>query len=78
MNSRKKEIQKCNEKIMELSKQSHILSGVVAKGYLDSAIFIEKQTALQIEPGVMQKRGKPCRMAADLKMKSITPMGFRM
>lgn len=53
-----KEIQKCNEKIMELSKQSHILSGVVAKGYLDSAIFIEKQTALQVELDAMRRKRK--------------------
>ncbi|KJJ68608.1 recombinase family protein [Clostridium sp. FS41] len=53
-----KEIRECNEKIMELSKQSHILSGVVAKGYLDSAIFIEKQTALQIELDAMRKKRK--------------------
>lgn len=53
-----KDIRECNEKIMELSKQSHILSGVVAKGYLDSAIFIEKQTALQIELDAMRKKRK--------------------
>ncbi|WP_313560040.1 recombinase family protein [Ruminiclostridium cellobioparum] len=53
-----KEIQECNEKIMELSKQSHILSGVVAKGYLDSAIFIEKQTALQVELDAMRRKRK--------------------
>lgn len=53
-----KEIQEYNEKIMELSKQSHILSGVVAKGYLDSAIFIEKQTVLQVELDVMRKKRK--------------------
>lgn len=53
-----KEIRECNEKIMELSKQSHILSGVVAKGYLNSAIFIEKQTALQIELDAMRKKRK--------------------
>lgn len=34
-----KDIKECSEKIMELSKQSHILSGVAAKGYLDSAIL---------------------------------------
>lgn len=43
------EIKECNEKIMELNKQSHILSKVVAKGYLDSAIFIEKQNTLAVE-----------------------------
>ncbi len=53
-----KDIRECNEKIMELSKQSHILSGVAAKGYLDSAIFIEKQTALQIELDAMRKKRK--------------------
>ena len=53
-----KDIRECNEKIMELSKQSHILSGVAAKGYLDPAIFIEKQTALQIELDAMRKKRK--------------------
>ena len=53
-----KEIRECNEKIMELSKQSHILSGIAAKGYFDSAIFIEKQTALQIELDAMRKKRK--------------------
>lgn len=52
------DIRECNEKIIELSKQSHILSGVVAKGYIDSAIFIEKQTALQVETDAMRKRRK--------------------
>lgn len=64
-----KDIRECNEKIMELSKQSHILSGVAAKGYLDPAIFIEKQTALQIELDSMRKKGKACLMTADLKRK---------
>ncbi|KAF5054341.1 hypothetical protein DSECCO2_389130 [anaerobic digester metagenome] len=53
-----REIRECNEKIIELSKQSHILSGVVAKGYIDSAIFIEKQTALQVETDAIRKRRK--------------------
>lgn len=53
-----REIRECNEKIIELSKQSHILSGVAAKGYIDSAIFIEKQTALQVETDAMRKRRK--------------------
>lgn len=43
------EIKECNDKIMELNKQSHILSKVVAKGYMDSAIFIEKQNTLAVE-----------------------------
>jgi site-specific DNA recombinase len=55
---KEREIIECNEKIIELSKQSHILSGVVAKGYIDSAIFIEKHTALQIELDAMRKKRK--------------------
>lgn len=43
------EIKECNEKIMELNKQSHILSQVAAKGYIDSSIFIERQNALAVE-----------------------------
>lgn len=50
-----KEIREHNEKIIELSKQSHILSGVAAKGYLDPAIFIEKQTVLQVEMDALRK-----------------------
>lgn len=38
-----------NNKIMELTEQSHILSRVVQKGYMDSALFIQKQNALNIE-----------------------------
>lgn len=38
-----------NNKITELTEQSHILSRVVQKGYIDSAIFMEKQTALNIQ-----------------------------
>lgn len=43
------QIEKSNNKIMELTEQSHILSRIVQKGYMDSAIFIEKQNALNIE-----------------------------
>lgn len=34
---------------MELTEQSHILSRVVQKGYMDSALFVQKQNALNIE-----------------------------
>lgn len=43
------DIENLNHKIMELSEQSHILSRVVQKGYMDSALFIQKQNALNIE-----------------------------
>ncbi|WP_312048118.1 recombinase family protein [Anaerotignum sp.] len=43
-------------KITELTEQSHILSRVVRKGYIDSAIFIEKQNALNIEIEEYKKR----------------------
>ena len=36
------EISECNNRIMELTEQSHILSRVVQKGYMDSALFYEK------------------------------------
>jgi hypothetical protein len=44
-----KEIKELNNKIMELTEQSQILSRVVSKGYIDSAIFIERQNALTVE-----------------------------
>ena len=43
------EIKELNNKIMELTEQSQILSRVVSKGYIDSAIFIERQNALNVE-----------------------------
>lgn len=43
------QILELNNKITELTEQSHILSRVVLKGYIDSAIFIEKQNALNVE-----------------------------
>ncbi len=43
------EIHNLNNKITELMEQSHILSRVVLKGYMDSAIFMEKQNALNIQ-----------------------------
>lgn len=47
--SQEDDIENLNHKIMELSEQSHILSRVVQKGYMDSALFIQKQNALNIE-----------------------------
>jgi hypothetical protein len=43
------DIENLNHKIMELTEQSHILSRVVQKGYMDSALFIQKQNELNIE-----------------------------
>ena len=34
---------------MELTEQSHILSRLVQKGYMDSDLFIQKQNALNVE-----------------------------
>lgn len=50
------QIRECNNKIMELTKQSHILSRVVSKGYIDSAVFIERQTTLQLELEAVKKQ----------------------
>lgn len=45
-----------NNKIMELSKQSHILSRAVSKGYLDSAVFIERNNLLTLELEAVKKK----------------------
>jgi len=50
------EVKDLNNKIMELTEQSHILSRVVSKGYIDSAIFIERQNALTVEIETAKKR----------------------
>ncbi len=44
-----KDKEQLNNIIMELTEQSHILSRVLQKGYMDSALFIEKQNRLNIE-----------------------------
>lgn len=45
-----------NNKITELIEQSHILVRVVQKGYIDSAIFMEKQNVLNIQIEEYKKR----------------------
>lgn len=50
------EIENLNNRIMELTEQSHILSQVVQKGYLDSAVFIQKQNALNVEIEEIKKK----------------------
>lgn len=51
-----KEIEELNNKIMELTEQGQILNRVVSKGYIDPAIFIERQNALTIEVEETKKR----------------------
>jgi hypothetical protein len=50
------EIKELNNRIMELTEQSQILSRVVSKGYIESAIFIERQNALTVELKEIKKR----------------------
>lgn len=50
------EIGECSNKIMELTEQGHILSRLVSKGYIDPAVFIERQNALTIELAAVKKK----------------------
>src|SRR5699024_8766547 len=50
------EIEELNKRIMELTEQGHVLSRVVSKGYIDPAIFIERQNALNIEIAATKKK----------------------
>lgn len=50
------EIEECNQKIMELTEQGHILSRLIAKGYMDPAVFIERQNALKLELEATKKK----------------------
>ncbi len=50
------EIGECSNKIMELSEQGHILSRLVSKGYIDPAVFIERQNALTLELAAAKKK----------------------
>ncbi|HHX62656.1 MAG TPA: recombinase family protein [Epulopiscium sp.] len=50
------ELKALNNKIMELTEQGHILSRVVSKGYIDPAIFIERQNALTTEIEMTRKK----------------------
>jgi len=42
-------IKECNNRINELTQQSHVLSRLRSKGYLDSALFIEKSNLISQE-----------------------------
>lgn len=50
------EIENINNRIMELMEQSHILRCVVQKGYMDSAVFIQQQNALNVEIEELKKK----------------------
>ncbi|MBU5310467.1 recombinase family protein [Tissierella carlieri] len=50
------EIVECNNKIMELTEQDHILSRLLSKGYIDPAVFIERQNALILELTATKKK----------------------
>lgn len=50
------ELEELNNKIMELTEQGHVLSRVATKGYIDPAIFIERQNALNIEISATKKK----------------------
>lgn len=50
------EIKNIESRIMELTEQGHILSRVATKGYIDPAIFIEKQNVLNMEMDELKKR----------------------
>ena len=46
----------CNDKIMELMEQGHILSRLISKGYIDPAVYIERQNTLTLELGAVKKK----------------------
>lgn len=50
------DIGECSNRIMELTEQGHILSRLVSKGYIDHAVFIERQNALTIELAAAKKK----------------------
>jgi hypothetical protein len=50
------EIGDCSNRIMELTEQGHILSRLVSKGYIDPAVFIERQNTLTIELAAIKKK----------------------
>jgi len=50
------EIGECSNRIMELTEQGHILSRLVSKGYIDPAVFIERQNTLTIELAAVKKK----------------------
>lgn len=53
------EIEDCNTRIMELTEQGLILSRLIAKGYMDPAIYIERQNTLKLElTAAKQKRNQ--------------------
>ncbi len=51
-----REIGECSNRIMELTEQGHIFSRLVSKGYIDPAVFIERQNTLTIELAAVKKK----------------------
>lgn len=51
-----KEICEYNNRIMELTEQGHILSKLLSNGYIDPAVFIERQNALTLELTATKKK----------------------
>ncbi|MBU7008706.1 recombinase family protein [Phosphitispora fastidiosa] len=50
------EIGECSNRIMELTEQGHILSRLISKGYIDPAVFIERQNTLTLELAAVKKK----------------------
>jgi len=50
------EIGECSNRIMELTEQGHILSRLISKGYIDPAVFIERQNILTLELEAARKK----------------------
>ncbi len=50
------EIEDCNDKIMELTEQGYILSRLILKGYMDPAVYIERQNTLALELAAQKKK----------------------
>ncbi len=49
-------IRNLNEKLTEIREEVHVLSRVVTKGYMDPAVFIERQNALKVEIEAIRKK----------------------
>lgn len=53
------EVMECNNRIFELNEQSQVLNRLRSKGYIDSALFIQKSNVIETElEGLKSKRNK--------------------
>lgn len=50
------DIRECNKRINELAEQSHVLSRLRSKGYIDSALFIERSNLIRQELSEMKNK----------------------